>query len=102
MPQIYPKATTAGEAAAQSSPKFPEIEELVLDERARRAVELALLVAAVDRLGEARVAALNGDHARAAALLAALAAAQPNQVDLARKALTEAIGSGQMATPSLA
>ncbi|WP_372463747.1 isoleucine--tRNA ligase [Arthrobacter hankyongi] len=30
MPQIYPKATTAGEAAAQSSPKFPEIEELVL------------------------------------------------------------------------
>jgi isoleucyl-tRNA synthetase len=30
MPQIYPKATTAGAAAAQSSPKFPEIEELVL------------------------------------------------------------------------
>ena len=30
MPQIYPKATTAGEAAAQSSPRFPEIEELVL------------------------------------------------------------------------
>nr|WP_139005439.1 isoleucine--tRNA ligase [Arthrobacter crystallopoietes] len=30
MPQIYPKATTAGTAAAQSSPKFPEIEELVL------------------------------------------------------------------------
>jgi isoleucyl-tRNA synthetase len=30
MPQIYPKATTAGEAAAQSSPKFPEIEERVL------------------------------------------------------------------------
>ncbi|MFD1212727.1 isoleucine--tRNA ligase [Arthrobacter sp. GCM10027362] len=30
MPQIYPKATTAGEAAAPSSPKFPEIEERVL------------------------------------------------------------------------
>lgn len=30
MPQIYPKAATAGEAAAQSSPRFPEIEELVL------------------------------------------------------------------------
>ncbi|MFT4468700.1 isoleucine--tRNA ligase [Arthrobacter sulfonylureivorans] len=30
MPQIYPKASTAGAAAAESSPKFPEIEELVL------------------------------------------------------------------------
>ncbi|HXF02366.1 MAG TPA: class I tRNA ligase family protein, partial [Arthrobacter sp.] len=30
MPQIYPKASTAGAAAAESSPRFPEIEELVL------------------------------------------------------------------------
>ena len=30
MPQTYPKAAAAGAAAAQSSPKFPEVEELVL------------------------------------------------------------------------
>ncbi len=45
---------------------------------------------------QARAAALNGDHARSAELLAALAEAEPNQVDIARKALSEAIGSGQM------
>src|SRR5437588_13105459 len=45
---------------------------------------------------EARVAAINGDHARSAALLASLAEAQPGQADLARKALAEAIGSGRM------
>jgi tetratricopeptide (TPR) repeat protein len=39
---------------------------------------------------------MTGDHARAAALLATLAEAQPNQVDLARKALGEAVGAGQM------
>ena len=45
---------------------------------------------------QARAAAMNGDHARAAQLLAALADAQPDQVDIARKALSEAIGAGQM------
>ena len=45
---------------------------------------------------EARAAAMSGDHARSAALLAALAESQPDQVDLARKALTEALGAGQM------
>jgi tetratricopeptide (TPR) repeat protein len=39
---------------------------------------------------------MNGDHARSAELLAALAEEEPNQVDIARKALSEAIGSGQM------
>ncbi len=39
---------------------------------------------------------MSGEHARAAQLLAALAEAQPQQVDIARKALSEAIGSGQM------
>src|SRR5437763_6645679 len=38
---------------------------------------------------EARAAAMSGDHARAAQLLAALAEAQPAQTDLARKALSE-------------
>jgi len=45
---------------------------------------------------EARAAALSGDHARSAALLAALAQAQPDQTDLARKALLEALGAGQI------
>jgi tetratricopeptide (TPR) repeat protein len=45
---------------------------------------------------EARAAAMNGDHARSATLLAALADAQPDQPDIARKALNEAIGSGRM------
>src|SRR3954454_13242755 len=45
---------------------------------------------------EARAAAMNGDHARSAQLLAAIVGSQPDQVDLARKALGEAIGSGQM------
>ena len=39
---------------------------------------------------------MNGDHARSAELLASLAEAQPDQVDIARKALGESIGSGQM------
>ena len=39
---------------------------------------------------------MTGDHARAAQLLAALAAAQPGDVDIAKKALSEAIGAGQM------
>ena len=39
---------------------------------------------------------MSGEHARAAQLLAALAEAQPGQVDIARKALSEAIGAGQM------
>src|SRR3954452_15962487 len=45
---------------------------------------------------QARAAALSGDHARSAALLAALAEAQPHKSDLARKALMEALGSGQI------
>src|SRR4051794_19641136 len=45
---------------------------------------------------QARAAAMNGDHARSATLLAALADSQPDQPDLARKALAEAIGAGQM------
>src|SRR5438046_2315246 len=45
---------------------------------------------------EARAAAMSGDHARSAQLLAALAETQPDQIDLARKALSEAIGAGQM------
>lgn len=45
---------------------------------------------------EARAAAMAGDHARAAQLLAALAGAQPDQTDIARKALSEAIGAGDM------
>jgi tetratricopeptide (TPR) repeat protein len=45
---------------------------------------------------QARAAAMDGDHARAATLLAGLAQAQPGQADLARKALSEAIAAGQM------
>jgi tetratricopeptide (TPR) repeat protein len=45
---------------------------------------------------EARAAAMRGDHARAAQLLVALAQAQPDQADIARKALSEAIGAGNM------
>lgn len=45
---------------------------------------------------QARAAAMNGDHGRAARLLAALSEAQPGQVEIARKALVEAIGAGQM------
>src|SRR6476469_763126 len=45
---------------------------------------------------EARAAAMSGEHTRAAQLLAVLAEAQPDQVDIARKALSEAIGAGQM------
>lgn len=45
---------------------------------------------------QARAAAMSGDHARAAQLLAALAEAQPDQADIARKALSEAIGAGDM------
>jgi tetratricopeptide (TPR) repeat protein len=39
---------------------------------------------------------MSGDHARSAALLTTLAAAQPDQVDIARKALAEALSSGQI------
>ena len=45
---------------------------------------------------QARAAAMSGDHARAAQLLASLAEAQPDQADIARKALSEAIGAGNM------
>ena len=44
---------------------------------------------------QASAAAFNGDHARAAALLASLAEAQPGNADLAQKALSEAITAGQ-------
>jgi tetratricopeptide (TPR) repeat protein len=39
---------------------------------------------------------MDGDHARAAQLLATLAEAQPTQVEIAKKALSEAIGAGRM------
>ena len=45
---------------------------------------------------QARAAAINGEHAQAAELLAALADAQPGEVQFTQQALTEAIGSGQM------
>jgi len=45
---------------------------------------------------QARAAAMSGDHARAAQLLAGLAEAQPDQADIAKKALSEAIGAGNM------
>ena len=45
---------------------------------------------------EARAAAISGDHARSADLLGALAQAAPQDSDLARKALTEALGAGNI------
>ena len=45
---------------------------------------------------QARAAAMNGDHARAAELLAMLADAEPGQTQFAEQALSEAIGAGQM------
>jgi tetratricopeptide (TPR) repeat protein len=45
---------------------------------------------------EARAAAMTGDHARSAELLAALAQTQPQDAELARRALTEAIGAGNI------
>jgi tetratricopeptide (TPR) repeat protein len=45
---------------------------------------------------EARAAAASGDHARAAQLLASLAEAEPSQIDIAKKALSEALGAGQI------
>ncbi len=39
---------------------------------------------------------MSGDHARSASLLTSLAASQPDQIDIARKALGEAMGAGQM------
>jgi len=45
---------------------------------------------------QARAAAMNGQHAEAAQLLASLAQSEPGQVDIAKKALSEAIGAGQM------
>ena len=44
---------------------------------------------------QARTAAMNGNHAEAAQLLATLASSQPD-VDIAKKALSEAIGAGSM------
>ena len=45
---------------------------------------------------EARAAAMNGEHGRAAQLLASLAQAEPAKVEISRKALGEAIGAGSM------
>lgn len=39
---------------------------------------------------------MNGDHGRSADLLAAIAQAEPNEPDIARKALGEALGAGRM------
>src|SRR5690242_16071632 len=44
---------------------------------------------------QARAAVMDGQHARAAELLANLSALQPDQVQFAQQALTEAIGSGR-------
>ena len=45
---------------------------------------------------QARAASMVGDHARSATLLAALSQSEPGQVDLARKALSEAVAAGQV------
>ena len=45
---------------------------------------------------EARAAAMTGDYARSAELLAALAQSQPQDAELARKALVEAMSAGNM------
>ena len=45
---------------------------------------------------KARAAAMSGDHGQAAQLLASLAGTEPGQVDLAKKALGEAMGAGQI------
>jgi tetratricopeptide (TPR) repeat protein len=45
---------------------------------------------------QARAAAMSGDHAQAAQLLASLAESEPGQIDLTKKALLEAIGAGKM------
>ncbi|MFL6772954.1 MAG: tetratricopeptide repeat protein [Sphingomicrobium sp.] len=44
---------------------------------------------------QARAASRSGDHARSAALLATLSQSEPNQLDIARKALSEAVAAGQ-------
>jgi tetratricopeptide (TPR) repeat protein len=46
---------------------------------------------------QARAAAIAGDHVRSAALLSSLAEAEPANVDLNRRALSEAVGAGDMA-----
>src|SRR6476469_627484 len=45
---------------------------------------------------QARAASMRGDHAGAAQMLATLAGAEPGQAEIGKKALTEAIGAGQM------
>ena len=45
---------------------------------------------------QARAAAMDGDHARAAELLASLSQSQPTDNDLARKGVSEAINAGNM------
>ena len=45
---------------------------------------------------QARAASMSGDHERSALLLASLAQAQPSDIDIARKALGEAIDAGRM------
>lgn len=45
---------------------------------------------------EARAAAMSGDHSRAAQLLASLSQAEPGQVDVAKKALAEALEGGNI------
>ncbi|MGZ2411319.1 tetratricopeptide (TPR) repeat protein [Sphingomonas sp. F9_3S_D5_B_2] len=45
---------------------------------------------------QARAAAMDGDHARSATLLASLAVSQPGQGDLAHKAMSEAVSAGRM------
>src|SRR5437868_2951442 len=45
---------------------------------------------------QARAASMTGDHARSASLLSTLVQSQPGEVDLARKALSEAVSAGRM------
>jgi tetratricopeptide (TPR) repeat protein len=44
---------------------------------------------------EARAAGIGGDHVRSAQLLSTLAQAEPGQVEIAKRALAEALGAGQ-------
>ena len=76
-------ACRSGDGSAALAPGPAAATRLSLDESARTYVQ-------------ARAAAMNGDHGRAAQLLASLAGSQPDQVDIAKKALGEAIGAGRM------
>src|SRR3954454_19836301 len=77
------KWLTMSGIAALAATSTPAIARIAVSDAARTYVQ-------------ARAAAINGDHGRSAQLLAALAQSEPAQVDIARKAISEAIGAGQM------